>query len=79
MLSVHALLPWFLSLVTGLTMWMAGNKDIRAWYIGIAAQFFWVFFDIYFDALGLLPVSLMLFVIYIRNIKAWRKPSADGV
>ncbi len=72
MLTLHTLLPWFLSAVTGLTMWMAGNKDIRAWYLGIVAQFFWVGFDIYFDAMGLLPVSLMLFVIYINNIRKWK-------
>lgn len=66
------ILPWLLSLLTGVTMWLAGNKDKRAWYIGIGAQFFWVAFDIYVGAIGLLPVSLMLFVVYWRNLTKWK-------
>ena len=67
------LLPWLLSLLTGVTMWLAGNKDKRAWIIGIVAQFFWVAFDIQVGAYGLLPVSVMLFVIYGRNLREWTR------
>ena len=67
------LLPWLLSLLTGVTMWLAGNKDKRAWIIGIVAQFFWGAFDIQGGAYGLLPVSVMLFVIYGRNLREWTR------
>lgn len=70
------ILPWLLSLLTGVVTWLAGDHDIRAWYVGIAAQFFWIAFDIHTHAYGLLPIGGMLFYIYMRNLLAWRKASA---
>ena len=65
------IIPWVLSVLTLVTMVMAGNKDIRAWYIGLFAQFIWVAFDIHFAAWGLLPLSFALFYVYVRNIWKW--------
>ena len=67
------LLPWLLSALTFITMYLAGNKDIRGWYIGLFAQIFWLVFDIHAGAWGLIPVCLGLSVIYVQNIYKWRR------
>lgn len=51
------------------TMWLAGNGDRRAWYVGLASQCVWGLFIFTFAAWGLLPLSVCLVVVYIRNIR----------
>lgn len=71
---VDTLLPYFLSLVTVTVMWLAGNKDRRAWILGIVAQGFWLVFIVNTQSWGLVPLTAAMVIVYSRNLRAW-KPS----
>lgn len=62
---------WLMSAMTLLTMWLAGNKDRRAWFVGLTNQLFWVYFIHDKEAYGLLPMTLILTYIYTRNLYKW--------
>lgn len=65
------LLPWLLSGFTFAVMYLAGNKDIRAWYVGLFAQVLWIIFDIHLSQWGLTPIGFALVFVYVRNIMSW--------
>ena len=56
-------------------MVLAGNKDIRAWYVGLGAQVLWITFSITSEAWGLLPLAVALVFIYTRNIFKYKSPT----
>lgn len=64
---------WFLMGWTVLNMWLIGNKTVWAWYSAIASQAVWLYFDYLVGAYGLMPLAVVLTVIYVRNIRKWRK------
>lgn len=68
---MRQILPLLLSLFTLIGMWLAGNKDRRAWIVGLGNQFLWITFALMFKAWGLLPLSLALIVVYTRNLIRW--------
>jgi len=50
-------LPFVLSGVTILAMWLAGRKDKRAWAIGLANQVLWLGFIWHTQSWGLLVLT----------------------
>jgi hypothetical protein len=68
---VAEIIPWILSCVTLTAMWLLGNKHIAGWVLGLANQVLWVMFIAMYEAWGLLPLSLALTVVYVRNIIKW--------
>lgn len=66
-------IPWILSVWVVAQMWLAGNQDIRCWYVGIAGQVLWLYFDYQVEAWGLMPLAIFLTFIYVRNIIKWNK------
>ena len=72
-MTVFDVLPWVLSCLTLATMWLAGSKNIWAWYIGIPSQGLWLILDIHYQAWGLIPIAVALTFIYARNLRAWRR------
>lgn len=69
---MRQVLPLTLSVLTLLTMWLAGNRDPRAWVLGLVNQGLWLLFIVMFGAWGLLPLSLALIVVYGRNLVLWK-------
>lgn len=67
------LIPLATSVVTVLGMWLAGNKNVLGWYLGIANQALWLTFIIAFEAWGLLPLLVVLLFVYSRNVYRWKK------
>lgn len=67
------LTSWFLMGWTVLNMWLIGNKTVWAWYSAITSQAAWLYFDYLVGAYGLMPLAVVLTVIYVRNIRKWRK------
>lgn len=68
------ILQLFVSFLTITSMWLAGNKSIYAWILGIINQFFWVLLlVIHLEQYGLLPIPIILLVVYIRNLIKWVK------
>ena len=68
---IETLLPVYLACMTVLGMWLAGNHDVRAWWLGIANQAVWLWFDYRVEAWGLMPLALILSAVYARNIRKW--------
>lgn len=66
------IIPWILSANTIVLMWLAGNKNIWAWILGLAGQVVWILFVILYEAWGLLPLCLALIYVYSRNLWKWR-------
>jgi hypothetical protein len=54
-------------------MWLAGNKDRRAWIVGLANQALWLALIVVFETWGLLPLTAALLVTYTRNLVKWRR------
>ena len=73
--SMINLLSWMLTMGTVTVFWLAGNKDRRAWVLGIILQVPWLVFDYFTKAYGLMPLALVLSYMYIRNYIKWR---SDG-
>jgi hypothetical protein len=66
-------LPFVLSGVTILAMWLAGKKDKRAWAIGLANQVLWLAFIVHTQSWGLLVLTGALIWIYARNYLRWAR------
>lgn len=68
---MRQILPLMLSVLTVLGMWLIGNKNRLGWVVGLINQVLWISFAILFKAWGLLPLSLVLIVVYVRNLHKW--------
>lgn len=68
---MKALIPWATSFGTVSAMWAVGRHHWWGWLIGLGNQVVWVAFAVAFGAWGLLPLSAVLTVVYIRNLRAW--------
>ncbi len=63
--------PWLLSILTLTMMWLVGNKNKYAWYVGLGNQVLWLTWIIAVQSWGLLILTLALIVMYIRNLIKW--------
>ena len=66
------LLPYALSLLTIVVMVLAGQKDKRAWLLGLANQALWLVFIWHTKSWGLLVLLAALVVVYSRNYLRWK-------
>lgn len=73
---IRTLVPWATSAGTLLGMWLIGQKRSIGWVVGLANQVLWVTFSVMFEAWGLLPLTLALIVIYVKNLAQWRRDDA---
>lgn len=71
--AIITYLPWLLSLITIAHSWLIGNKDIRGWVLGLCNQAGWVIWIVASGTWGFVPLNLMLWIIYIRNYRAWSR------
>jgi len=68
---IHQGLPWFLSAITLLGVWLLGrHRVVRGWQVGILANAAWVVFDVWWKAWGLIPLSAALLVLYTYELAA---------
>ena len=65
-------MPWFMSAMTILMSWMAGNKSLHAWAIGIANQAMWAGYSVATEQYGFLLATAFLTLTYARNWWKWR-------
>lgn len=70
---VCAYLPWLLSLLTILSMWLAGGMHRHTWLLGLGNQFLWLVWIVAMGAWGLLPMNAALWVIFARNHWKWSR------
>lgn len=60
-----------LSIITIITMWLAGNNDKRAWVLGLGNQALWIILILWTSAYGLLLLTGALIFVYTRNLIKW--------
>ena len=65
-------LPWVLSCFTIWMTTLAGNKHKSTWAIGLFAQILWVVWISLSGSWGLMPATVVLVFIYIRNHFKWK-------
>jgi hypothetical protein len=66
-------MDWILSIVSMVMLWMMGNKNKYAPFIGIIAQVLWIYYAISLKQYGLLVGTIGYLVIHIRNAVKWQK------
>lgn len=64
-------LPYLLSVITAYTMLLAGNKRAGAWLVGLFNQVLWLTWIIVSGTWGLLPMTGVMIIVYIRNYIKW--------
>lgn len=69
---MKTLLPYLISFITIYSMFLIGNKNILGWWIGIANQVLWLVFILWYKSYGLLPLTILIVVVYTRNLITWR-------
>lgn len=71
--TAKIIIPYFLSAITLYNMFLAGNKNKKAWLVGLFNQFLWLVWIILTSAWGLLPMNIGLWIMYYRNHIKWNK------
>jgi hypothetical protein len=66
------ILPWIISVVTGLATYLQGNKHKHGWLLAIGSQFLWAIWIIVSANYGFLPLHILLWFLYIRNHYRWQ-------
>lgn len=71
--AIRNYLPWALSAITIYMTLLAGNKNPKAWAVGLFAQALWLLWIITMQSWGLIPMNIALWVVYARNHLKWNK------
>lgn len=66
-------MPWLISASTVLQVYMAGSMHRHAWTFSMFCQLLWTIWIVLSATWGLLPLTVMLWIISIRNHMIWRK------
>jgi hypothetical protein len=77
-LTASLLTPaFFLSVVTCalslVGIWLTGNRRIEGFYLGAANQVLWAATGYVTGAYGLILMSVVYFVVYVRGVRKWRR------
>lgn len=76
---IRTYLPYLMSAVTIIQLYLAGRKDARNWLLGLGNQTLWLTWIVTTEAWGLLPMTGALLIIYTRNYRLWTRPAAQAV
>jgi hypothetical protein len=66
-------LPWLLSCMTIVSSWLTGNKNKFGWIVALASQALWLVWIFASRNWGFLPLNAMLWIVYVRNYRAWSR------
>lgn len=65
-------MTYILSIITIVTMVLAGNKSRWAWVLGLGNQGLWALYIVHTRQWGLLVMTIAITVVYARNLAKWR-------
>lgn len=73
-------MTYILSIITIITMVLAGNKSRWAWVIGLGNQALWGFYIVHTGQWGLSLMTAAITIVYARNLAKWKasKESSEG-
>jgi len=60
-------------------MWAAGSLKPWAWLLGLGNQVIWLLFIVSFEAWGLLPLTVGLTGMFLRNHLRWQREMKLGL
>lgn len=67
-----------ISIVTLLSAWFIGNKNVWGQRLAMAANVGWWFYIIAFGRWGLVPMEIGFTFIVLRNLIKWEKEAKHG-
>lgn len=62
---------WLLMAMGVLGLWLAGQKNVWGWAVGLAAQPFWIAYAIVSEQWGFVVSALVYGLVYARNFIWW--------
>lgn len=65
-------LPWLLSALTLISLYLAGDRNPMGWLVGLINQALWLVWILLTQTWGLLPMNLTLWLVFTRNYFKWR-------
>ena len=65
-------MPYVLSAFTIYVFLLAGNKNRSTWLVALASQVLWAIWIVSTKAWGLLPGTIVLTCVFIRNYLKWK-------
>jgi hypothetical protein len=74
--AIITYLPWLLSIITVVQLWLAGSNYRNAWAIALANQALWLVWIGASGNVGFLPMNIALWVVYARNHLKWQEKAA---
>ena len=60
-------------------LWLAGRKDRRGWMVGVGAQALWIAYATATHQWGFYVSALAYGWVYVKNARAWKKPTQPVV
>lgn len=66
-------LTYILSMMTIISLLLAGNMKKEAWLIGLANQALWLVWIFMTKNWGFIPMNAALWVVHFRNYHLWRQ------
>lgn len=67
-----------ISIITLISAWFIGNKNVWGQRIGLLANLAWWFYVLAFKRYGLVPMEIFFTIMCIRNLIKWEKESRCG-
>lgn len=72
-MSLVYTLPWFLSAVTIVEAWLAGNRWRYVWLLALFNCALWTWWTFLSRQWGMMPLNLFMAIIAIRNHIKWNE------
>jgi hypothetical protein len=70
---------WWSWVLTGMGLvglWLAGQKNVWGWAVGLAAQPFWITYAVVTDQYGFVVSGLAYGLVYAKNFVWWMREKA---
>lgn len=64
-------MTWILSVISLLTVYLIGEKNINGWIVGLFGQVLWISWEIYTKNWGLMPMTIVMTYLYIKSLNTW--------
>lgn len=65
-------MDWITGILTLVSMWLISERKFYGWIIGLVCQCFWFVLVCQQKLWGLMAVTIIMTIIYIRAIIKWR-------
>ncbi len=69
---------WMLAGVGVTGLWLAGNREVGGWWIGVAVQLLWIAYAVVSKQWGFIMSALAYGFVNVRNLLKWRRETDSG-